>query len=47
MDVAGLSPMLETTVRGIVSAEATAPPPAVRPNKGAPAARLGRAANPG
>ena len=47
MDVAGLSPMLETTVRGIVSAETAPPPHGFRPNKGAPAARLGRAAPPG
>jgi hypothetical protein len=47
MDVAGLSPMLETTVRGIVSTEAVTPPQGFRPNKGAPAVRLGRAAPPG
>jgi len=44
MDVSGLSPMLETTVRGIVTAEAAPPPRGFRPNKGAPAVRLGRAA---
>lgn len=47
VDVAGLSPMLETTVRGIVSSEATTPPRGFEPNKGAPAARLGRGASPG
>jgi hypothetical protein len=41
MDVAGQSPMLETTVRGIVNTEAT-PPRGLSPNKGAPASRLGR-----
>ena len=41
LDVAGQSPMLETTVRGIVNTEAT-PPRGLSPNKGAPASRLGR-----
>jgi hypothetical protein len=47
MDVAGLSPMLETSVRGIVGTEAATPPQGFRPNKGAPASRLGRGASPG
>jgi hypothetical protein len=47
MDVAGLSPMLETTVRGIVATEAAAPPQGFTPNRGAPAARRGHETSPG
>jgi hypothetical protein len=36
--------MLETTVRGIVSAEPATPPRGLRLNRGAPAARLSRGA---
>ena len=47
LDVAGLSPMLEITVRGDREHRATTPPRGFQPNKGAPAARLGRGASPG
>lgn len=47
MDVAGQSPMLETTVRGIVGPETAVPPHGLTPNKGAPAARAGRPSSPG
>ena len=46
MDIAGEAPMLETTVRGIVSSDAT-PPRGFTPKKGAPAVRPGPGPSPG